>query len=80
MTDKPTKKMPYRDALAAFQKALPSLTVDDVADALVETYTWEQVIDLQDLLFAWRQGQLEIQLKEAQAREALEPRPDGGAA
>lgn len=80
MTGKPTKKMGYRDALAAVQKALPSLTIDDLAEAIEEIYSYEQVIDLQDLLFAHRQGQLEAQLKELETGSVLEPRPNGGAA
>lgn len=73
-----TKKLGYRDALAAVQKGLPSLSVDDMADALIERFSYEEIIDLQLLLNAHRKGVIEQLLKEQKESEARAS--DGGAA
>lgn len=77
MTD---KKMSYMEALGALQTAIKLVTPEDVADAINDSFDPIKVIEIQDMLFAFRQFQLEAELKDAEALSKIEkpPQKKGG--
>jgi hypothetical protein len=75
MSDKPEKKMTYMEALGALQQAIRLVTPEDVADAINDTFDPIKVIEIQDMLFAHRQFQLEAEQKELEQQAMIEKPP-----
>lgn len=69
------KKLSYMEALGMFQRAIKEITPEDVADAINDQFDPVKIIEIQDMLFAHRQFQLEAALREAKEQEKLEPKP-----
>jgi hypothetical protein len=69
------KKLSYMEALGMLQRAIKEVTPEDVADAINDTFDPIKTIEIQDMLFAHRQFQLEAELRDAEEREKIEPRP-----